>query len=78
MDQAVFAKHTWDEYVRGTVVSVAAANIMQRFLSNMIAATGKAMDDSQSEVDASECESELPPMKLTGFEIPRVDYIGLR
>ena len=44
----------------------------------MIAATGKAMDDSQSEVDASECESELPPMKLTGFEIPRVDYIGLR
>ena len=26
------------------------------------------MDDSQSEVDASECESELPPMKLTGFK----------
>ena len=54
----------WDEYVRGNVVSHTAAKLIERFLLNTMASSGKAADDSQSEADASEDEEELPPLKL--------------
>ena len=57
-------RNAWDEYVRGNVVSVAAAKVVQRFLLNTMASSGKAVDDAQSEADASEDECELPPLKL--------------
>ena len=48
----------WDEYVRGNVVSHTAAKLIERFLLNTMASSGKAADDSQSEADASEDEEE--------------------
>ena len=57
-------KNAWDEYVRGNVVSDAAARLIQSFLLNTMASSGKAADDVQSDADATEDEAELPPLKL--------------
>ena len=58
-------KTSWDEYVRGHVATGTGAKLIERLLLNTMAATGKGAEDSQSEADASESESDLPPMKLT-------------
>ena len=58
----------WDEYVRGNVHSATQAKLIERFLLNTMAATGKEGDDSEGEADASESEVDLPPMKLTGMK----------
>ena len=58
-------KNAWDEYVRGKVVSDTAAKLIQRFLLNTMASSGKAADVEQSEADASGDESELLPLKLS-------------
>ena len=58
-------RHAWDEYVRGNVASDAAAKLIQRFLLKAMASSGKADDGGQSDADASEDETELPPLKLS-------------
>ena len=50
--------------MRGNVVSEAAARLIQSFLLNTMASSGKAADDDESDADASEDECELPPLKL--------------
>ena len=59
-------KTAWDEYVRGNVVSDAAAKLIRTFLLNTMAATGPDADDDASEADASDDDTELPPLKLSG------------
>ena len=49
--------------MRGNVVSEAAAGLIQSFLLNAMASSGKAADDDESDADASEDECELPPLK---------------
>ena len=61
-------RNAWDEYVRGNVVSDAAAKIIRRFLLNtMAASSAKNAGSAQSEADASESDDELPPLKLCGI-----------
>ena len=55
----------WSEYVRGNVVSESAARLIKSFLLNTMAASGGAADEAESEADATEDESELPPMKVS-------------
>ena len=54
----------WDEYVRGNVVSHAAARLIQSFLLNTMAASGKTIGDAPSEADASEEETDIPTLKI--------------
>ena len=55
---------TWDEYARGNVVSTSARNLIQSFLLNTMASSGKAADDVESDADDTEDDEELPPLKL--------------
>ena len=59
-------KTAWDEYVRGNVVSNAAAKLIRTFLLNTMAATGSGADDEASEADLSDDETELPTSRLSG------------
>ena len=61
-------RNAWDEYVRGNVVSNAAAKLVTRFLLNTMAATATAADGPQSDADASGSEDEIPPMKLSAIK----------
>ena len=56
---------SWSEYVRGNVVSASAAKLIQSFLLNTMASSGKAADDVASEADDTEDEVDLPPMKVS-------------
>ena len=57
---------TWNAYVRGCVVSDAAADLIQSFLLKTVAASGgQPNDDARSEADKSDGDTELPPLKLT-------------
>ena len=64
MSDKVNWQNAWDEYVRGNVVSITAAQLIRSFLLNTMTSSGKADDDAQSDADAAEDESELPPLKL--------------
>jgi len=56
----------WTEYVRGHVVSVTAAALIQSFLLKTLAASGgNNDDDAQSEKDKSEDETDIPPLRLS-------------
>ena len=62
--QKVHGWSTWNEHVRGNIVSRSAAKLIQSFLLNTMASTGKAIDDDESEADATEDEPEIPPLQL--------------
>ena len=64
MSDKVNWQNAWDEYVRGNVVSITAAQLIRSFLLNTMTSSGKAEDGAQSDADAAEDESELPPLKL--------------
>ena len=50
--------------MRSNIVSRSAAKLIQSFLLNTMASTGKAIDDDESEADATEDEAEIPPLNL--------------
>ena len=54
----------WVEYVRGNVVSESSANLIRSFLLKTIAASGKVVDNNESEADESEPEGEIAPLRL--------------
>ena len=54
----------WDEYARGNVVSESSANLIRSFLLKTIAASGKVVDNNESEADESEPEGEIAPLRL--------------
>ena len=60
---------TWFEYVRGNIVSNSAARLIQSFLLNTWASSTAHADNDESEADASEEETELPPLKLSSEKI---------
>ncbi len=64
----------WDEYVRNNVVSETAAKLIQTFLLNTMASSGKQADDAESEADESADDTELHPLKLPGQKL-REGYI---
>ena len=50
--------------MRGNIVSRSAAKLIQSFLLNTMASTGKAIDDDESEAEVTEDEPEIPPLQL--------------
>ena len=48
------------------VVSKAATKLIQTFLLNSMASSGKQAEDAGSEADESADDTELPPLKLPG------------
>ena len=58
--------NTWNTYVRGHIVSVTAAELIQSFLLETLAASGGSHDDdAQSEEDKSEEDTDMQPLKLS-------------
>ena len=69
-------KNVWYEYVRGNVVSEYGAKLIQRFLLNTMASYGKAVDDGQSEANASEEESDMRLLKMPSIKFPELIQTG--
>ena len=62
----VFWRNAWNEYVRGNVVSEAAAKLITRFMLNTMTCSKQRDDDSDSHGDAADDEGAVPPLKLSG------------
>ena len=57
--------NAWCEYVRGNIVSHAAADFIQSFLLKTMATSGSREDaDDESEADQSDKEPGCPPLQL--------------
>ena len=64
---------TWDEYVRGHVVSESAAQLIQSFLLKTMAVSGgKADDDAESEADKSDDDVNIPRLHLSPLSLQSI------
>ena len=62
---SINAHQAWEEYVRGGIVSQAAAKLIQSFLLKTLAASGGGdADKEDSDADASDDDPDLPRLKL--------------
>ena len=64
---------SWDEYVRGNVVSESAAKLIRSLMLKTIAATGMPQDDSSSNDEGfNEEDAETPTLTLTAAGLARI------
>ena len=55
---------SWDEYVRGNIVSKYARKLIQSFLLKTVAATGHTCDDDESEAENAYDDPDIMPLRL--------------
>ena len=66
-------ERTWDAYVRGNVVSDAAAMLIRSFLLKTIAATGATMEEEKSSDEEDEPhDPEIPTVKLDASQFQQL------
>ena len=64
---------SWDEYVRGNVVSESAAKLIRSLMLKTIAATGMPQDDSSSNDEGfNEDDAEIPTLTLNAADLARI------
>ena len=58
--------HSWDEYVRGNVVSDSSAALITSFLLKTMSGSGEKSNAEESEADESEDDTDFPPLQIPG------------
>ena len=62
---------SWDEYVRGNIVSKSAQSLIQSFLLKTVAASGHTCDDDESEAENAYDDPDIPPLRLPALALEK-------